>query len=430
MFRLRTKITLICVAIFFLAIGASTVVNGIYFTREYYQARESETFVIAQTLKSQLDRLLKMHIPLTQLVGFEEICRELTSKYAFLSYAMVVDPRGKILFHNDPAQHNRVISDSSLLHHIAAGRKNSLLFHANGEAFYDFLIPVSGRHEEHIATIRIGFPRLLISEKTITSALYSSVVTLLSFCIGIILIVVLLDLWVSKPVGRFIGTIEEIRKGRSTAGNLVEIDSRDELGQLARAFNEMTEELEETTVSKEFMDTIIENMLNSLIIVDHEFRIQAVNQETLNLLAYPENELLGAPMAKVLAKPTQPEAPELAVKPLVEPMRAVERVYLSKTGEEIPVLFSSSILQTGDRESRGFVCVAQDITEVKTLRGFIPICSVCKKIRDDTGYWNQIESYIKKHSTAQFSHSMCPDCVKEMYGQKEWFVKGKSDDTS
>jgi len=55
------------------------------------------------------------------------------------------------------------------------------------------------------------------------------------------------------------------------------------------------------------------------------------------------------------------------------------------------------------------------ISEVKTLRGFLPICANCKKIRDDEGYWNQIEGYITKHSDAIFSHSICPDCAKELY---------------
>lgn len=55
------------------------------------------------------------------------------------------------------------------------------------------------------------------------------------------------------------------------------------------------------------------------------------------------------------------------------------------------------------------------ISEIQTLRGIIPICSSCKKIRDDKGYWNQIESYIQRHSEAQFSHSLCPDCSKKLY---------------
>ena len=53
--------------------------------------------------------------------------------------------------------------------------------------------------------------------------------------------------------------------------------------------------------------------------------------------------------------------------------------------------------------------------DVKVLSGFLPICASCKKIRDDTGYWRQIEEYISKHSGALFSHGICPDCVKKLY---------------
>ncbi|MFH2066350.1 MAG: CHASE domain-containing protein [Pseudomonadota bacterium] len=57
----------------------------------------------------------------------------------------------------------------------------------------------------------------------------------------------------------------------------------------------------------------------------------------------------------------------------------------------------------------------QALSEVKQLSGLLPICSNCKKIRDDHGYWNQIETYIHKHSEAKFSHSICPDCAKKIY---------------
>lgn len=55
------------------------------------------------------------------------------------------------------------------------------------------------------------------------------------------------------------------------------------------------------------------------------------------------------------------------------------------------------------------------LNEVKTLKGLIPICSSCKKVRNDDGYWDQIEKYIREHSEADFSHSLCPDCIKELY---------------
>ncbi len=61
--------------------------------------------------------------------------------------------------------------------------------------------------------------------------------------------------------------------------------------------------------------------------------------------------------------------------------------------------------------------------EVKTLRGLISICAKCKKIRNDGGIYTQIESYIENHSEALFSHGICPDCAKELYGDKKWYQK-------
>ena len=55
------------------------------------------------------------------------------------------------------------------------------------------------------------------------------------------------------------------------------------------------------------------------------------------------------------------------------------------------------------------------IDQIKVLTGLLPICSSCKKIRDDQGYWNQIDTYIQEHSDVKFSHGICPDCAKRLY---------------
>ncbi len=115
---------------------------------------------------------------------------------------------------------------------------------------------------------------------------------------------------------------------------------------------------------------------------------------------------------------------------------------------EIELANGQWILVTVDpvRDAKGRICgavhIARDITRriliqnereilvkdlkqalgrIKTLSGLIPICSSCKKIRDDTGYWNLIESYVESHSHASFSHSICPDCMDDIYGQEPWF---------
>ncbi len=55
------------------------------------------------------------------------------------------------------------------------------------------------------------------------------------------------------------------------------------------------------------------------------------------------------------------------------------------------------------------------LAKIKVLSGLLPICSWCKKVRDDTGYWNQLESYVREHSEANFSHGICPECLREHF---------------
>ena len=73
-------------------------------------------------------------------------------------------------------------------------------------------------------------------------------------------------------------------------------------------------------------------------------------------------------------------------------------------------------LKRSEEEQKRLVIQLQDaLANIKTLHGLIPICASCKQIRDDKGYWNQIESYIRDHSEAEFSHGICPECMKKLY---------------
>ncbi len=59
------------------------------------------------------------------------------------------------------------------------------------------------------------------------------------------------------------------------------------------------------------------------------------------------------------------------------------------------------------------------LDKVKTLKGLLPICAQCKKIRDDQGYWKQLEHYIEQHSDALFTHGLCPDCLQKLYDEEQ-----------
>ncbi len=77
------------------------------------------------------------------------------------------------------------------------------------------------------------------------------------------------------------------------------------------------------------------------------------------------------------------------------------------------------VRQLRDRERRLEARVEESLSRIRVLRGLIPICSWCKKIRDDEGFWSQMEVFIREHSEAEFSHGLCPDCERELYGDLE-----------
>ncbi len=67
----------------------------------------------------------------------------------------------------------------------------------------------------------------------------------------------------------------------------------------------------------------------------------------------------------------------------------------------------------------------KNLQRITVLKGLLPICSNCKKIRDDQGYWEQVESYFETHSEVFFTHGICPDCSEKIYGKNKWYKKKK-----
>jgi DNA-binding NtrC family response regulator len=71
--------------------------------------------------------------------------------------------------------------------------------------------------------------------------------------------------------------------------------------------------------------------------------------------------------------------------------------------------------QTEKEREKLILQLQEALAKVTTLRGLLPICASCKRIRDDEGYWTQVEVYIREHSEVKFSHGLCPECAKELY---------------
>ena len=77
--------------------------------------------------------------------------------------------------------------------------------------------------------------------------------------------------------------------------------------------------------------------------------------------------------------------------------------------------------------SRELIARVNTHIEIKVLRGLLPICSSCKSIRNDEGYWKSIEGYIESHTDTLFTHGLCPKCMEKIYGEMDWYKKMKED---
>jgi len=107
---------------------------------------------------------------------------------------------------------------------------------------------------------------------------------------------------------------------------------------------------------------------------------------------------------------------------IVRPISNREFLARVQAGERIKR--AEDALREKEREQEQLVSQLKEaLAEIKTLKGFIPICALCKKIRDDEGYWDQLEAYISKHTDAKFTHGLCPECVEKYRAEMKNLTK-------
>lgn len=147
------------------------------------------------------------------------------------------------------------------------------------------------------------------------------------------------------------------------AGNLeerVEVINKDEIGELAKSFNKMASNLQKRTLSRDYLDNIIESIHESLIVTDDHGKIVGLNKATEELLGYKKSKLLSKPLSDLLEGEhavLQTNSPKAILE------KTIETTFVSKRGKKIPVLFSESDLINSKDEFVGKVVVATDITE-------------------------------------------------------------------
>ncbi|MBA4349412.1 MAG: hypothetical protein C0415_05430 [Thermodesulfovibrio sp.] len=275
----------------------------------------------------------------------------------------------------------------------------------------------------------------------------------------------------TKPIGELVSGTAKIGKGDFTYR--IRIESGDELGKLANSFNNMAEDLQNITVSRDELTKEINNrkrIEEALLNSEQRFRIAA---ESTNDLIY-EWDISGGHLTwfgdidghlgyEPDEFPRTIDAWENAIHPddhqhvtaaleqhlkTKQPFIQEYRV-LRKDGTIIYWRDHGSAMWDEEGNTYKMIGACRDITKrkhaeeerehlilqlqatldkVKTLTGLLPICSSCKKIRDDKGYWNQVEVYISEHSEAEFTHGYCPDCLKKMYLELDKLKKEKLPD--
>jgi PAS domain S-box-containing protein len=185
-----------------------------------------------------------------------------------------------------------------------------------------------------------------------------------------------------------------------------------------------------------------------VLVIDEQGRLEFMNPEAERLLGWSAQELIGTELHEMIHHRKAeglllPAAECASLRVLKTGKRAGtdDDVFIRKDGTAFPVSYiSAPVIDEGkvvavviafhditqrkqaEQERERLILEHLDaLSKIKTLSGMLPICSSCKRIRDDAGYWTQIETYLNEHSEAEFSHGMCPECAEKMY--PEYYLK-------
>ncbi len=181
-----------------------------------------------------------------------------------------------------------------------------------------------------------------------------------------------LSIFVARSMSR---PIKQLSKFAHVIGNGkfeidIPINRSDEIGELADSFKIMSGNLKQTTVSKEYLDNIVKNIIDTLIIVTPKSIIKTVNGATCDLLGFNKEELIGKSVAKIIKDDENHIFDETGLVDLVHRgfLKNIEINYVAKDKNIIPMLFSASVLFNKTEKSYEIVCVAKDITEQKKIK--------------------------------------------------------------
>lgn len=181
------------------------------------------------------------------------------------------------------------------------------------------------------------------------------------------------------------------------------------------------------------------------VYLDHEFSIIDINPRFQDFFGYELQEIKGKEINSIIISEEYISEATKLNNDTLSGYVYFDTFRKAKNGELLPVSISAAPIVINEK-AKGYFVIYKDIIErkkieeerenlikelrkaldeVKTLEGLVPICSHCKKIRDDSGFWGNVEQYIAKHSNVDFSHGICPDCLKKHYPEQYKKMKDK-----
>ncbi len=242
--NLTNKIIIITTLTIVFATGANGLFNSLIFVKSFSKSLEEQSFAIGQSLKLQLDRLLALDIPLADLEGFENQCRNVLLKYRQIKYVMVTDCRGKILFHNDMGERGKMTPVSKVSPSSDASVTQLRINRGPNQILLETHIPVIDPHQELQGYLIVGVPENIIRKKRnrlLLSAFLSSAVLIL---ISSLILFFTIRRYVTKPIEYFIQHIQNLRQlGLGQAAPLT-FSSHDEIDKLRSEFFDLMKDLE------------------------------------------------------------------------------------------------------------------------------------------------------------------------------------------
>ena len=182
---------------------------------------------------------------------------------------------------------------------------------------------------------------------------------------------------------------------------------------------------------------IVESSHDAIISRTLEGTVVSWNRGAERIFGYRAEEVMGRTIAALVPPDLVDQEPQIVQRlSRGKPIDNFETVRCRKDGQAIAVALTLSPIMDAQGRVIGISKIARDISDrkkddeernnvllslihamdqIKTLRGMLPICASCHKIRNDEGYWDRLEKYFQEHSELQFTHGLCPDCVKDLY---------------